>query len=56
VQRALDLIGDTLAPLEAMANDAAAPAALQAGKVAKVLRGLQTYVSGQAEIIIEPGL
>jgi hypothetical protein len=53
VQRALDLIGETLGPLEAMANDAAAPAALQAGKVAKVLRGLETYVSGQAEIIID---
>src|SRR3954453_4963232 len=53
VQRALDLIGDTLGPLEAMANDAASPTALQASKVAKVLRGLETYVSGQSEIIID---
>jgi hypothetical protein len=29
------------------------PLALQAGKVAKVLCDLQTYVSGQAEIIID---
>jgi hypothetical protein len=53
VQRALDLIGETLGPLEAMANDAASPAALPAGKVAKVLRGLETYVSGQSGIIID---
>src|SRR5689334_9870023 len=53
VQRALDLIGETLVPLEAMANDAASPAALHAGKVAKVLRGLETYVSGQSGMIID---
>src|SRR3954452_19197279 len=53
VQRALGLIGETLGPLEAMANDAASPAALQASKVAKMLRGLETYVSGQSEIIID---
>jgi hypothetical protein len=35
-----------------MANDAASPAALHAGKVAKVLRGLEAYVSGQSGIII----
>ena len=45
VRRALDLIGETLAWLEGMAE--AAPAA--AAKVAALLRGLETYVSGQAE-------
>ena len=45
VQRALDLIGDTLGPLEAMANDEASPVAAPAGKVAAVLRALETYVS-----------
>jgi hypothetical protein len=49
VQRALDLIGDTLDPLDAMANGAAAAAA----KVAGVLRSLETYVSGQSELIID---
>src|SRR5690242_14816365 len=53
VQRALDLIGETLGPLEAMANDVASPTAVQAGKVAKVLRGLETYVSGQSGMIID---
>jgi hypothetical protein len=53
VQRALDLIGETLAPLETMANDAASATAVQAGKVAKLLRGLETYVSGQSAIIID---
>src|SRR3954468_2212196 len=53
VQRALDLIGETLGPLEAMANDVASPPAVQAAKVAKLLRGLETYVSGQAEIILD---
>src|SRR5690348_14675762 len=48
VQRALDLIGDTLRLLEAMANDVASPIAVQAGKVAEVLRSLETYVSGQS--------
>ncbi|MFL5255971.1 MAG: ISKra4 family transposase, partial [Rhodopila sp.] len=53
VQRALDLMGETLAPLEAMANDGASPTAVQAGKVAKVRRGLDTDVSGQSGIIID---
>jgi hypothetical protein len=52
VQRALDLIGDTLGPLEAMANDAASPAALQAGKVAKVLRGLETETVENVGVIM----
>ncbi len=49
VERALDLIGDTLARLDAMAE--AAPAA--AAKVAALLRGLEAYVSGQADLIID---
>jgi hypothetical protein len=53
VQRALELIGETLGPLEAMANDVASPTAVPAGKVAKLLRGLETYVSGQSGIIID---
>ena len=42
VQRALDLISDTLGPLEARANDEASPVAAPAGKVAAVLRALET--------------
>jgi hypothetical protein len=49
VRRALDLIGETLAWLEGMAE--AAPAA--AAKVTARLRGLETYVSGQADLIID---
>jgi hypothetical protein len=53
VQRALDLIGETLSPLEVVAHDAASPTVAQAGKVAKLLRGLETYVSGQSGMIID---
>ena len=49
VQRALDLVGETLAWLEGMAGAAATGAA----KVAALLRGLETYVSGQAGLIID---
>ena len=49
VRRALDLIGETLARLDAMTE--AAPAA--AAKVAPLLRGLETYVSGRAGLIID---
>ena len=49
VRRALDLIGETLARLDAMAE--AAPVA--AAKAAALLRGLETYVSGQADLIID---
>ena len=49
VRRALDLIRETLARLGAMAE--AAPVA--AAKVAALLRGLETYVSGQADLIID---
>ncbi len=53
VQRALDLIGDTIGPLAATANDATSPVAAPASKVAAVLRALETYVSGQSELIID---
>jgi hypothetical protein len=49
VQRALDLMAETLGCLEGMAD--AAPAA--AAKVVPLLRGLETYVSGQADLIID---
>jgi len=51
VQRALDLIGDTLVILDTAA-ETAAPHAATAGKVAGVLRGLETYVFGQSGLII----
>jgi len=53
VQRALDLIGDTLGPLEATAKDTTSSVAAVAGKVAEQLRSLETYVAGHAEIIID---
>ena len=49
VRRALDLVGETLARLDAMTE--AAPVA--ATKVAALLRGLETYVSGQAGLTID---
>jgi hypothetical protein len=52
VQRALDLIGDTLEPLETMANGEF-PVAAVAAKVAGALRSLETYVSGQSDLIID---
>jgi len=52
VKRALDLIGDTLVMLDATA-ETASPVAATAGKVARVLRGLETYVAGQSELIID---
>jgi hypothetical protein len=45
-------LGDTLAALDATAA-ASAPTATAAGKLAGVLRGLQTYVAGQAALIID---
>jgi hypothetical protein len=47
VRRALDLVGETLAWLEGMA------APTVATKTAASLRGLETYVSGQAALIID---
>ncbi len=52
VRRALDLIGETLVLLDAT-TEAAASAATSAGKVARILRALETYVSGQSELIID---
>ena len=52
VQRSLDLIGDTLERLDAIGRGesrAAAPAA----KLAGVLRSLETYGSGQSDLIID---
>jgi hypothetical protein len=49
VQRALDLIGETLTWLEGMAG--VAPTA--EAKIAALLRGLETYISGQADLIID---
>jgi len=52
VRRALDLIGDTLAPIDAIARGSS-PAAAPAAKLAGVLRNLETYVSGQSDLIID---
>jgi hypothetical protein len=52
VQRSLNLIGDTLELLDAMAKGEA-PTAVPAAKVAGVLRSLETYVSGQSDLIID---
>jgi hypothetical protein len=49
VRRALDLTGETLAWLEGIAHTAPAAAA----KVMASLRGLETDVSGQADLIID---
>jgi hypothetical protein len=49
VRRALDLMEKTLAWLEGMAE--AAPATAE--KVTALLRGLETYVAGQADLIID---
>ena len=46
IRRALDLVGDTLAALDATV-------AAAVGKVARVLRALETYVAGQASMIID---
>ena len=51
VQWALDLIGDTLVILDAAAESVSH--ATTAGQVAGVLRGLETYVSGQSGLIID---
>jgi len=52
VERALDLIGETLAGLDAAAV-VSSPSAVKAGKVAGSLRGLEKYVVGQATMIID---
>jgi hypothetical protein len=52
VQRALELIGDIVAALDAVAA-VASPRGGAAGKVAKLLHGLETYVTGRSEPIID---
>ena len=52
VQRSLNLIGDTLEPLDVMAKGEASTA-VPAAKLAGVLRSLETYVSGQSDLIID---
>jgi hypothetical protein len=52
VKRALDLIGETLVMLDTIAA-ASLPATTAATKVARGLRALETYVSGQSELIID---
>ena len=52
MQRALDLIGDTLVILDATAGTVS-PHAATAGKVVGLFRGLETYVSGQSGLIID---
>jgi hypothetical protein len=52
VRRGLDLIGETMATLERPITDAS-PAAIAARKVVRLLLALETYVLGQADIIID---
>ena len=52
VRRALDLIGETLTTLDATADDPA-PIEAAARKVARLLCDLETYVSGQSDLIID---
>jgi hypothetical protein len=52
VGRGLELIGETMATLEAMAG-ATSPAAAVALRVGRLLGELETYVCGQSDIIID---
>jgi hypothetical protein len=52
VRRALDLIGETLVVLDSNADDRS-EISTAAGKVARLLRELKTYVSGQSGLIID---
>jgi hypothetical protein len=52
VGRGLELIGETMATLEALA-ETTSPAAAIALKVARLLGDLETYVCGQSDIIID---
>jgi hypothetical protein len=52
VRRALDLIGETLVVLDSNADDRS-EISTAAGKVARLLRELETYVSGQSGLIID---
>jgi hypothetical protein len=53
VQQALDLIGEVVGPLEAMANDKTSPMIVPAGKASHALRAPETYVVGNAGITID---
>ncbi|HEX3994274.1 MAG TPA: ISKra4 family transposase, partial [Acetobacteraceae bacterium] len=52
VKRALDLIAETVAAMNVAAGDKS-PIAAAARKVARLLGDLETYVSGQSDIIID---
>jgi hypothetical protein len=52
VRRALDLIGETVIIMDATADDTP-PMVAAARKVARLLGDLETYVSGQSDIIID---
>jgi hypothetical protein len=52
IRRGLELIGETMATLEAAA-EIASPATSAAPKVARLLGELETYVCGQSDIIID---
>ena len=52
MQRSLNLIGDTLETARRH-GEMASPHAATAAKVAGVLRSLETYVSGQSDLIID---
>ena len=52
VRRGLDLIGETLVTLERLETDTS-PGAKAARKVTRFLLDLETYVSGQSDIIID---
>ena len=53
VEWALDLIGQTLTKLDTIAAAGATSVSTTAAKVTRALRGLETYVVGQAGIIID---
>ena len=53
VRRALDLIGETLAEVDDTTAAATSPLSAAARKVARLLRDLETYVSGQSAIILD---
>jgi hypothetical protein len=52
VKRALDLIAETVVTVD-VATDHKSPIATAARKVARLLGDLETYVSGQSDIIID---
>jgi hypothetical protein len=52
IRRSLDLIAETVVTVDAGADDRSQTASA-AGKVARLLDELETYVSGQSDIIID---